>query len=194
DVRTWPAPGFDSRRHARTALVAETLRPAASTHRWRDLDGFADTAARDLYRLDCPGPQEEAGVIALLLRERLERPGETAALVTPDRDLARRVAGELRRWGIEIDDSAGLPLNRTPPGAFLRLVLELAASGLAPVPLLAALKHPLAAGGLDPGAFRRLARRLEEAILGPRPAPGFAGLKAALGNGDAVLRRFVDRL
>src|ERR1700736_3314374 len=87
-----------------------------------------------------------------------------------------------------------MPLNRTPPGAFLRLVLELAESGLAPVPLLAALKHPLAAGGLDPGTFRRLARRLEEAILGPRPAPGFAGLRAALGNADAGLRRFVDRL
>ena len=74
----------------------------------------------------------------------------TAALVTPDRELARRVAAELRRWDIEIDDSAGVPLSRTPPGVFLRLVLDLAASALAPVPLLAALKHPLAAGGLAP--------------------------------------------
>ena len=67
--------------------------------------------------------------IALLLRRKLETPGTTAALVTPDRELARRVAVELSRWGIEIDDSAGLPLNRTPPGAFLRLVLDLAESG-----------------------------------------------------------------
>ena len=118
--------------------------------------------------------------IALLLRRKLETPGATAALVTPDRELARRVAAELRRWDIEIDNSAGLPLNRTPPGVFLRLVLDLAASRLAPVPLLAALKHPLAAGGLAPGAFRDLARRLEQAILGPRPAPGFSGLRAAL--------------
>src|SRR5207244_2856975 len=144
------------------------------------LGGFADAAVRDLYRLDCPGPQEEAGVIALLLRQRLERAGETAALVTPDRGLARRVATELRRWGGGIDDSAGLPLNKTPPGIFLRLVLDLADSELAPVPLLAALKHPLAACGRAPETLRALVRRLETAVLrGPRPAPGIAGLAAA---------------
>src|SRR6266853_4565 len=98
---------------------------------------------------------------ALLLRRTLETPGMTAALVTPDRELARRVAAELRRWDIDIDDSAGVPLARTPPGVFLRLVLDLADHALAPVPLLAALKHPLAAGGLAPAAFRDLARRLE---------------------------------
>jgi ATP-dependent helicase/nuclease subunit B len=76
----------------------------------------------------------------------------------------------------------------------LRLVLELADSQLAPVPLLAGLKHPLAAGGLAPAEFRDLARRLERTILGPRPAPGFAGLKAALPDASASLRRFADRL
>ncbi len=96
------------------------------------------------------------------------------------------------RWGIEIDDSAGLPLNRTPPGVFLRLVLDLAASELAPVPLLAALKHPLAAGGLAPAAFRDLTRRLEQAIRGPRPAPGFAGLRDAVaGKNDERLPAFI---
>jgi ATP-dependent helicase/nuclease subunit B len=181
-------------RTRRVRLVAEALRPAATTDAWRRLPPQAADTFAGVSRVDCTSAQQEAVTIALLLRRTLETPAATAALVTPDRELARRVAAELRRWGIEIDDSAGVPLNRTPPGAFLRLVLELAASGLAPVPLLAALKHPLAAGGLDPGAFRRLARRLEEAILGPRPAPGFAGLKAALGNADAGLRRFVDGL
>jgi ATP-dependent helicase/nuclease subunit B len=175
-------------------LVAEALRPAATTDAWRRLPPQAADTFAGVSRFDCASAQHEAVTIALLLRHKLETPVATAALVTPDRELARRVAAELRRWGIEIDDSAGVPLNRTPPGAFLRLVLELAASGLAPVPLLAALKHPLAAGGLDAAAFRRLVRRLEEAILGPRPAPGFAGLRAALYNADAGLRRFVDRL
>ncbi len=146
-----------------------------------------------LSRYDCAGAHEEALTIALLLRRKLETPGATAALVTPDRELARRVAAELRRWNIEIDDSAGLPLNRTPPGVFLRLVLDLAASSLAPVPLLAALKHPLAAGGLAPIAFRELTRSLERAILGPRPAPGFEGLRATF-DADLELLRFTDRL
>src|SRR6516225_588026 len=184
----------DEKRARRMRLVGEALRPAATTDAWRRLPPQPADSFDGVSRFDCTSAQQEAVTIALLLRRKLETPGATAALVTPDRELARRVAVELRRWDIEIDDSAGVPLNRTPPGAFLRLVLELAGSRLAPVPLLAALKHPLAAGGLDPAVFRRLARRLERAILGPRPAPGFAGLRAALRDEDTGLRRFVDRL
>jgi ATP-dependent helicase/nuclease subunit B len=175
-------------------LVGEALRPAATTDAWRRLPPQPADSFDGVSRFDCASAQQEAVTIALLLRRKLDAPGATAALVTPDRELARRVAVELRRWGIEIDDSAGVPLSRTPPGAFLRLVLDLARSKLAPVPLLAALKHPLAAGGLDAAVFRHRARRLEKAILGPRPAPGFTGLKAALRDEDSELRRFVDRL
>ncbi|HKR20329.1 MAG TPA: double-strand break repair protein AddB, partial [Stellaceae bacterium] len=136
-----------------------------------------------MTRVDCPGPQEEATTVALLMRRQLEEPGATAALVTPDRDLARRVAAELRRWGIEVDDSAGTPLAKTPSGVFLRLLLTCIAEEFAPLPLLALLKHPLAAGGLPPAEFRDLARRLEVAALrGPRPGPGIEGLCAALGE------------
>ena len=181
-------------RARRVRLIAEALRPATTTDAWRRLPPEPDNMVDGVSCFECASAQQEAVTIALLLRRKLETPGATAALVTPDRELARRVAAELRRWDIEIDDSAGLPLNRTPPGVFLRLVLELADSRLAPVPLLAALKHPLAAGGLTPVAFRDLARQLEQAILGPRPAPGFAGLKAALNGANENLRRFVDRL
>jgi ATP-dependent helicase/nuclease subunit B len=178
----------------RVRLIAEALRPAVTTDAWRRLPTQRADTLDGLSRYDCASAQEEAVTIALLLRRNLETPGATAALITPDRALARRVAAELRRWGIDIDDSAGLPLNRTPPGVFLRLVLDLAASRLSPVPLLAALKHPLASGGLAPAAFRDIARQLEQAIRGPRPAPGFAGLRAALVGKKAGLLRFVDRL
>jgi ATP-dependent helicase/nuclease subunit B len=186
--------GDDDRRDRRVRLVGEALRPAVTTDAWRRLPPQPADSFDGVSRFDCASAQQEAVTIALLLRRKLDTPGATAALVTPDRELARRVGVELRRWGIEIDDSAGVPLSRTPPGAFLRLVLDLARSKLAPVPLLAALKHPLAAGGLDAAVFRHRARRLEKAILGPRPAPGFAGLKAALRDEDPELRRFVDRL
>lgn len=185
-----PQPG----RERRLRLVAEALRPAATTDAWRALPPQSAEALAGLSRYDCPSAAQEAVTIALLLRRKLETPGATAALVTPDRDLARRVAAELRRWNIEIDDSAGLPLNRTPPGVFLRLILELADSRLAPVPLLAALAHPLAAGGMAPARFRDLARRLEREIRGPRPAPGFSGLKAALASAPAPVRRFAGTL
>jgi ATP-dependent helicase/nuclease subunit B len=192
DIRDWePAPFGE--REARLRLVSRALLPANLTDAWRSLPAEDEGALLGLSRYDCPSPQDEAVTIALLLRRKLETPGATAALVTPDRELARRVAAELRRWGIDIDDSAGLKLSLTPPGAFLRLVLDMAESELAPVPLLAALKHPLAAGGLAAAEFRGLARQLEREIRGPRPAPGFTGLREALGK-QPQLNRFVDRI
>lgn len=192
DVKPWLEPIVAT---PRARLIREALTPASLSHRWRFISGLDAHALTGLRRLDCPGPQEEGLAIALLLRERLERPGETAALITPDRALGRRVAAELKRWNIDIDDSAGVPLNKTPPGVFLRLVLDLAAQEMAPLPLLAALKHPLAACGLAPVAFRELIRKLEiTALRGPRPAPGAGGLRAALGKGASDLLDLVDRL
>jgi len=196
DVPDWP-PALEppaSDRARRLNLVVQAMRPAALTDGWRRLPPEPPEAVAGLSRYECMSPQDEAATVALLLRRALDIPGETAALVTPDRELARRVAAELGRWGIEIDDSAGVPLNRTPPGAFLRLVLDMAESALAPVPLLAALKHPLAAGGMPPEVFRDRARQLESKLRGPRPAPGFSGLKTALTESKPVLRDFVRRL
>jgi len=182
-------------RHARMRLLAEALRPAATCEAWRDLVPLPPETVAGLSRLDAPGPREEAGAIALMLREALEVDGRTAALVTPDRTLARRVADELGRWGIRIDDSAGRPLGLTEPGAFLRLSARMVAEDFAPIDMLACLKHPLAAGGRTAAAFRALVRRLEIAVLhGPRPAAGTEGLRAALKGKDPALIGLVDDL
>ncbi|MDJ0951745.1 MAG: double-strand break repair protein AddB, partial [Alphaproteobacteria bacterium] len=174
--------------HDRAWLLSQAMRPAAVADRWPRMAADADRvrgALDGLQRIDCPAPEEEAGVIAVLMREALQTPERTAALVTPDRGLARRVAAALRRWGIEIDDSAGVPLAETPTGVFLRLLAEACADDLAPLPLLGLLKHPLAAGGRAPGAFRADARLLDRRLLrGPRPAPGLAGLRARLEAAD----------
>lgn len=182
DVRAWP--GCDRPANAlsevRTAFLSEAFRPANTTDRWRETELDAAAVGGSLAGLtyvECPGPREEAGVVALALREALESPGRTAALVTADRDLARRVAAALSRWGIDVDDSAGTPLIATPPGSFLSLVADMVAEELAPVPLLAALKHPLAAAGLPTVELRAQVRLLERTILrGPRPAAGAQGL------------------
>ncbi|WP_445680298.1 double-strand break repair protein AddB [Radicibacter daui] len=170
----------------RQALWTEVLRPAATTESWRELAGSPlatslDTATDGLRFIECADAQTEAGAIALILREALERPAQTAALVTRDRTLARRVVSQLARWGLDVDDSAGQPLAETPAGAFLTLTADMVLERCAPIPLLTALKHPFAACGLAPDRFRRRLRQLERRILrGPRPAPGMEGLLAAL--------------
>jgi ATP-dependent helicase/nuclease subunit B len=193
-VADWPHEAGADGPPARAAVVSAAMRPAESA----DIPAATvpGSAIAELARIDCANAEEEAGTIALLLREVLDSAGKTAALVTPDRGLARRVAAELRRWDIAVDDSAGTPLALTPAGAFLRLTARMAATALAPVDLLAALKHPLAAGGMEPAAFRARVRQLERAVLrGPRPGPGFAGLGAVLrGRKHAGLRRWLTPL
>ncbi len=177
-VGIWTAGLEPSASPDRIALIRAALRPPLADPEGAAAPVFDPTAALDgVSVLDCAGPQEEAGAIALALRHALESPGRTAALVTPDRMLARRVAAELRRWDIEIDDSAGRPLASTPVGAFLRLAADCLAQNTAPVALLSLLKHPLAAGGRVPAEFRALVRALEISVLrGPRPRSGFDGV------------------
>ncbi|TCZ54666.1 double-strand break repair protein AddB [Roseicella aquatilis] len=174
----------------RPALLGMALRPAAGLPAWQSRRPAEwRPALEGLTQLTAPDAQAEAVAIALTLREALEDPKARAALVTPDRDLARRVSAELARHGVTADDSAGEPLGETPAGAFLRLLARAAAAELAPVPLLAALKHPLCAGGWERPRWLSAVRRLERAALrGARPAPGLAGLRAAARAGLASWR------
>ncbi|WGF89817.1 double-strand break repair protein AddB [Marinivivus vitaminiproducens] len=166
---------------ARADLMSETMRPATTSEAWAALPPLAAEATRGLAVEVCPDLPSEALMLACRLREALEVPGRTASLVTADRGLARRVAAELTRWDIDVDDSAGTPLDQTPPGQFLLLAAHLIEDGADPVNLLALLKHPLARDGDDQGRFRERVRRLELRLLrGPRIAGGIDAVQAEL--------------
>ncbi len=186
EVEVWPAEPS-----ARPGLLAQALLPAEALGAWRAL---AAPDISGMSRLSPADQQEEAAAIALVLRDALEVPGARAALITPDRALAGRVAVELRRWGVVADDSAGEPLAETPPAVFLRLLATALAEELAPVALLGLLKHPLAAAGLTTADCRAAARALERACLrGPKPPGGLTGLRRITSD-KPELARFVDRL
>ncbi len=169
---------------SRGALLSEAMRPAGTADKWTGfvapadvLDGASLLVARN--------EQEEATAVAIAIRQQMETPGAEVALVTPDRTIARRVAAELNRWGIAVDDSAGSRLDREPAGVFARLLLEAAADPSA-VNLLSLAKHPLAAFGVPHQACRRAARALElGALRGRRIAGGLAGLAAAVRKAQA---------
>jgi ATP-dependent helicase/nuclease subunit B len=173
DVPEWPGSSGD---RARRTLVGELMRPAETSESWSRPES---STLDHVTRVDCATPHQEAVVIALALREALQVPRRTAALVTPDRDLARRVTAELRRWEIDIDDSAGTPLADTPPATLLRALCAVIDGGFGPVDLLALLKHPLCTLGLPRGELLDLARRLDRKCLrGLKPTAGLAALRA----------------
>jgi ATP-dependent helicase/nuclease subunit B len=157
-------------RAARDRLVSEALRPADTTEHWRLYrQGAApreiEAALQNVALIEATDEREEALCLAIALREVLERPEETAALVTPDRDLARRVGAELRRFGIEIDDSAGEPLSASPYGILARLIALCASSGLSPKDVVALLAHPATRLGLARAEVERLMPLFETGVL-----------------------------
>lgn len=184
DVKTWPLRDVNPVSKSRARLLNEALRPAETTDAWARIAGGAinvSEAMQGLTYVEAATPREEASIIATAFREVLETRGRTGILVTPDRSLARRVAAEMGRWQVPIDDSAGVPLSQSSSFGFLRLALVALEEDLAPVALLDLLKHPLAALGMAPDECRKMARRLERTLLrGPRPAGGVAGLVNAL--------------
>ncbi|MCK4711615.1 MAG: double-strand break repair protein AddB, partial [Marinosulfonomonas sp.] len=170
DVQQWD--DTDAPSAARNRLVSLALRPAPVTDQWmsegKHLKNL-DKAAENMALVAAPSPRIEALAIALKLRECAEA-GKIAALITPDRMLTRQVTAALDQWGIEPDDSAGLPLPMSAPGRFLLHIAGLFGQVLTSETLLALLKHPLAhSGGAGRGDHLRWTRDLELHIrkLGP---------------------------
>lgn len=173
DVQEWPGAVGGS---ARPFLLTELMRPAETSESWVKPE---PASLEHMTRADCATPHQEALVVALALRSVLDTPARTAALVTPDRELARRVTAELKRWHIDIDDSAGASLADTAPAGLLHALIATVDQGFAPVELLALLKHPLCTLGHDRAFVLDATRRLDRKCLrGLKPAPGLASIRA----------------
>jgi len=157
DVPEWPGIEVGPKRHARRRMIMEALAPADATADWRDtLDqlaasagtdvaSFAESALEGLSLIEAPDEAAEASAIALMLRETLEAKGRTAALITPDAGLARRVSALLKRWNISVPPSAGIPVGRTAAGSFVGLCAKWAVDPGDPVLMVSVLTHQLAA-------------------------------------------------
>ena len=181
EVERWRWGGGRDAPAARSRAIGNAMKPARFTAKWETL-ATSDRRLTGVRALELADPAQEAQALAIALREALEEPGRTAALVTPDRMLARRVSAHLRRWGIEADDSAGRPLSETPPGTFLLALATAGAETFAPVPLLALLKHPLVMKGEGRLAWLEGARTLDLALRGPRPPAGLSGITEYLAD------------
>ena len=184
EVEDWPLPDdvsfASSASNERVEIMREVMRPSSTTAEWLKLPPTKRDAEKvfiGMRLITTSTRREEAASIALLMREALETPHKTAALVTPDRVLARHVRAALMRFGVDIDDSAGITGEETPVGTYLRLMIAAADASFAPVPLLALLKHPLASAGVEHIKFLGIVRKLDKYVLrGVRPKAGLVGI------------------
>lgn len=189
DVSTWPLikeklSTDDSK--IKSILATEIMRPAVTTHKWQQLamepygqDLKQLISGDTLQRLECETSQEEATLISIIMREAVENPDKTCALITADRHLARRVSSALKRWNINVDDSGGFNLAHSKVGSFLLLTMQACKDKLSPISLLSLLTHNLTTGGGELDNFRSLIRLLEKRVLrGPKPdKPNIEGVR-----------------
>ena len=182
DIEGWHA---NPPENLRNPLISLSLRPAPVTDQWRIEGpqlGDLTEATRDLALIEAPQPRDEALAIAVALREAIGR-GETAALITPDRTLGRRVAAALGRWNIIPDDSGGSPVSLTPPGRLLRHVAMLLNTPVTSENVIALLKHPITrTGSADRGQH----------LLATREFELFLRKKGVVNITDEVLDNFTD--
>lgn len=147
----------------RERLISEIMRPAETTAKWRNLS-FGDHGKEifdHIHLIETQSQFEEAMCIALIMRETLETPHKTSALVTTDRNLAREVSGMLKCFGIDIDDSAGVPLHLSPIGIYLRQILEVLDEKFSENSVAALVKNMYVRLGFEAAEVRKKVRSSE---------------------------------
>ena len=185
EVELWRGGGRAASPAVRGRAVANAMTAADFSDKWSRLPP-RERRLTGIRAAELADPASEAMAIAIALRQSVETEGRTAALVTPDRLLAARVSALLGRWGIDADDSAGRPLSQAPAGTLMFAIATAAAEGLAPVAMLALVKHPLVGGGEgERQDWLAAARSLDIGLRGPRPPAGLAGLDAHFAGKDA---------
>ncbi|MEQ1494443.1 MAG: double-strand break repair protein AddB [Novosphingobium sp.] len=191
EVDPWHRAGLAAAPPERSKAISNLFLPPEGSAGWVSLKP-EQRRLSGVRLMESAHPGEEAQAIALLIRQALQLPEKRVALVTPDRGLATRVVAHLQRWDVQADDTAGQPLPQTASGRVILLLAEVAASAASPVPLLALLTHPYVGAGDGRPSWLDNARALDLELRGPRPAPGFGPIHAAIaalakrGRGDGI--------
>ncbi len=167
-------------------LVSHIFAPARQTAQWQSIEVSA-TDFNHLKIMTNNDSAAEAQAVAILVRKNLEINNKRIAIITPDRELARRISAHLLRWNIKADDSAGVSLSDTPSGSLFLTIAQNIASGFAPIDLLSLLKHPLARKGEGRIAWLEKIRSLDMTLRGPRSGQGLASIQSSI-------KRHIDKI
>lgn len=152
-------------------LVSHIFAPAKETAKWQAIE-VEKADFNHLKIMTSMDSAAEAQAIAILVRRHLEINNKRIAIVTPDRELARRISAHLLRWNIKADDSAGIALSDTVSGSLFMAIAQIIAQDFAPVALISLLKHPLVRKGEERLAWLEKVRLLDLVLRGPRAAQG----------------------
>ncbi len=181
----------------RTVIVRHALAPTEETTGWTGARAAVadalDAALVGVTVLAAPNLDLEARAVALAARQALAE-GRTVGIVSRDQTLARRIAAELQRHGVEVDDPAGIPLFQSSAGRLARQALAVAVNRYAPIDAVALLRNAVVTIGLDRFEVRKQANRLDLKLRGTRPRQGLDGLIALAKEDDVALPAVLNAL
>jgi ATP-dependent helicase/nuclease subunit B len=161
------------------AVISEIFCLPEHSVLWQELPALRKSLPHAKW-LEAEDSAQEAKAIAIRIRGALEQPQKRIALITPDRELAVRVAGQLRRWGIEVDDSAGIPLLQTPPGTLALALVDAISGRFSASSILAIAKHPLVFAGAQRLEWLDHVRQLDIALRGTATGIGISAITKRL--------------
>jgi ATP-dependent helicase/nuclease subunit B len=164
---------------AKDAVISDIFCLPEQSALWRDLLPERKTLPH-VRVIEADDSAAEAKAISVAVRAALEQPGQRTAVITPDRELAVRVAAQLRRWGIVVDDSAGRPLLQTPQGTLVLAFAQAIADRFSPTSTLEIAKHPLVGSGENRLEWLGHARSLDLHLRGPADGVGPAWISKKL--------------
>jgi len=156
-VRVWGEDKFTSRQQ----LLHTALLPKWRVEEWQ---GF-QASQENMELIACKNGEEEASIIAMILREHYEQGEGGAALVSNNKLLAMRVQNKLDMWGIVAANSHSSNMEESDFAQFIILLAEFFASRQEPVKILALFKHRFV-----PQEIQKKVHKLEKTYLrGLRP-------------------------
>ncbi len=185
EVENWRNKKSGHSETSRSKMISSSLLPSIQTKNWLSdpIDHSLGHPFQGVSAIVAPTRREEATAIAVALRAVLEVPEKTAALVTPDRQLALHVRMALQRWGVNIDDSGGDSALNSMTGRLLALLAGAASDNFGPLGFLSLLQHPMVSAGKRRSEFVAAVRRLDRLLFrGVRPAGDLAGLTKRLNS------------
>ena len=160
-LKSWGSTDNNNASCERRKLVKLALDDLPSGNNKININHISKNVLQDLEYVECNNIEDEAGIIALMIRESLEIRDSNTAFITPNRQLARRVISKLLRWDIVADDSGGIPLSNTGIGTFLISTAEMVIADFSPINFLIACKHTLAGCNLENKKLKKLLRDIE---------------------------------
>ena len=156
--------------HTRNQLISLALRPAPVTDDWLE-EGpkllSLSAATKNITILEAPSERSEALSIAIRIRKAIED-GISCSVITPNRDLARKISAALKHWDIEADDGTGLPLSLSVSGRLFRKTSKLMSKKINAEAFVTLLKHPLICFQ-DRSSHLKFTRKFELSLLRGKP-------------------------